>query len=127
VLGLLRAMLNKAEEVGYRGDNPARGLKMFQETARDRFIQVGELEILFKALEAEPQLFRAFFIMSLLTGARKSNVLAMRWVGLDLTTAYWRMPETKGGTTVVVPLVAPAISILERRRESTSPGAYSAK
>ena len=120
-------MLNKAEEVGYRGDNPARGLKMFQETARDRFIQVGELEILFKALEAEPQLFRAFFIMSLLTGARKANVLAMRWVGLDLTTAYWRMPETKGGTTVVVPLVAPAISILERRRESTSPGAYSAK
>jgi integrase len=120
VLALLRAMLNKAEEIGYRGDNPARGVKMFKETARDRFLQSGEMEAFFQALQAEPEIFRDFFLTALLTGARKSNVLSMRWLDLDLTAGYWRIPETKGGIPVIVPLVAPAVSILESRRKATA-------
>ena len=56
--------------------------------------------------------------MSLLTGARKSNVLSMKWTDLDIAAGYWRIPETKNGSVVVVPLVGPALSILEARHTS---------
>ena len=116
-LALLRAMFNKAEEIGYRGDNPARGVKMFKEQSRDRFLQPGELEAFFNALAAEAEVFRDFFLLSLLTGARQGNVLTMKWADLDLTAGYWRIPETKAGMPVVVPLVAPALQILTTRKE----------
>lgn len=123
VLALLRAMYNvgKDEEygMGYSGDNPAAGVRLFEEIARDRFLQIGEMEAFFQALQAEPELFRDFFVIALLTGARKSNVLSMKWLDLDLATGYWRISKTKGGVPVVVPLVTPAVSILERRREAS--------
>ena len=117
-LALLRAMFNKAEELGYRGDNPTKGVKMFKEQSRDRFLQAGELGAFFTALETEKEIFRDFFLMSLLTAARKSNVLTMRWSDLDLTAGYWRIPDTKAGIPVVVALVAAALEILTRRRQS---------
>ena len=40
-LALFRSMFNNAEEIGYRGDNPAKGVKMFKEESRDRFLQAG--------------------------------------------------------------------------------------
>ena len=119
-LALLRAMYNKADEIGYRGDNPAKGIKMFREESRDRFLQVGELEAFFTALEGEIELFRDFFVLALLIGARQSNMLAMRWVDIDLEAGYWRIPETKAGMPVIVPLVASALQILATRRAAAN-------
>jgi integrase len=120
VLALLRAMYNKADDIGYRGTNPAAGVKLFKEVARDRFLHPQELEAFFKALAVEPPLFRDFFSICLLTGARKGNVLSMKWADLDLQAGYWRIPETKNNTVVVVPLVAPAVAILEERRDAAN-------
>ena len=53
--------------------------------------------------------------MALLTGARKTNILEMRWD--QLTGGMWRIPETKNGEVVVVPLVQQAQNILQARRE----------
>ena len=72
-LALLKSMFNKAEELGYRGDNPCRRVKKFAEVARDRFLQAGEAEAFFDALQGEAEVFRDFFLMSLLTGARKGQ------------------------------------------------------
>ena len=119
-LALLKSMFNKSDEIGYRGDNPCKGVKKFAEVARDRFLQQGEAEAFFAALQGEEEVFRDFFLMSLLTGARKTNVLCMKWTDLDLTAGFWRIPETKNGSVVVVPLVAPALSILETRRTSAN-------
>ena len=120
VLALLRAMFNKADNIGYRGVNPAAGVKMFKEVARDRFLHPEELEAFFKALSAEPPLFRDFFAMCLLTGARKGNVLSMKWADIDLQAGYWRIPETKNNMVVILPLVAPAVAILQERREAAN-------
>jgi integrase len=119
-LALLRAMFNVAEEIGYRGDNPAKGVKTFKEESRDRFLQIGELEAFFTALDSEAEVFRHFFLTLLLTGARKSNVLSMKWADVDLAAGYWRIAENKSGSVVVVPLVAPAVAILAARKETTN-------
>jgi integrase len=44
----------------------------------------------------------------------------MRWQDLDLSSGFWRIPETKSGTPVIVPLVEPALAILRARRESAN-------
>lgn len=117
LLSLLRAMFNKADEIGYRGDNPAKGIKPFKEQSRDRFLHPDELKAFFSALEVESDLFRDFYVTLLLTGARRGNVQAMRWDELDLGTGCWRIPDTKAGMAVVVPLVGPLVTILTARRE----------
>jgi integrase len=124
MLALLRSMLNKSDEIGYRGENAAKGVKMFREVSRDRFLQPDELTEFFTALEAEQPLFRDFFLIALLTGARRSNVQSMAWADIDLERGLWRIPETKGGMAVVVPLVQPAVEILKSRLETRNGNAY---
>ena len=120
MLALLRSMFYKADEIGYRGDNPAKGIKLFKEQSRDRFLQPHEIGAFFRALEAEPDLFQHFFLLLLFTAARRSNVQAMQWADVDLDGGFWRIPETKGGMAVIVPLVDPAQAILRTRRQSAS-------
>lgn len=121
LLERLRAMYNKAIEWGWEGDNPASGVKKFKEKSRDRFVQTDELPHLFAAIDRDPnELIRDYVMLSLLTGARKGNVLAMRWDEINFERAEWRIPETKNGEPVILPLVIQAIEILERRRRATN-------
>ena len=50
-----------------------------------------------------------------LTGARRANLLAMRWDQVGLEDKVWRIPETKNGTPQVLPLTDDAMDILQRR------------
>jgi integrase len=54
-------------------------------------------------------------MLSLLTGQRKSNMLAMRWDELNLSRAEWRIPKTKNGEPLTVHLPPQAIDILQTR------------
>jgi hypothetical protein len=116
-LALLSAAFNYAiRELDWEGINPTTGIKSFKEESRDRFIQPDELPRFFKALESEDELFQHFFKMALLTGARRSNVQAMRWD--EIQGDIWRIPETKNGQPVLVPLVPEALAIIDDRRKS---------
>jgi integrase len=116
VVELLSAIYNNAKEHGYPGENPASGVKPFKETKRDRFIQSDELPRFFKALaEDTSEDFKHFVLLSLLTGARRNNVLAMRWQELDLESATWRIPDTKNDEPQLVALVPEAVEILRKR------------
>ena len=82
-----------------------------------------ELARLFKALEHEQnQTAVDYILVSLLTGARKSNVLSMRWSEIDFKEAVWRIPgtKTKNGDIQTIPLNEPALDILSVRRKETS-------
>jgi len=116
VLEIVRAAFGKADRIGWRGENPAAGVAKFPERSRDRHLQAHELRPLFEALAAEPPLFRDFFTLALLTGARRSNLEAMRWEDLNLAVGVWRIPETKSGDPVLVPLIPAAVNILRRRQ-----------
>lgn len=116
LLALVRAMFNKAPDMGFVGSNPTAGVKKFSEEKRDRFLHGDELRAFFAALADEPNaMLRAYFLFCLLTGVRKSNAMAARWGEIDFATGLWRIPETKSGQPVVVPLVAPVVEVLRIR------------
>lgn len=121
ILERIRAIYNKAIEWGYDGKNPTQNIKKFKETSRDRFIQPDELPRFFKALEGESNTTaKDYFYIALYTGARKSNLLAMRWDEVNLVTKEWRIPDTKNGESVRLPLADEAILILETRKTELS-------
>ena len=118
LLERIRAIYNKAIEWGYKGDNPTKNIKKFKEESRDRFIQPDELPRFFKALEEEEnQIAKDYIYISLYTGARKGNVLAMRWDEINFTSQEWRIPKTKNGDPVSLPLVDEALVVLNKRQK----------
>lgn len=121
LLMLLQSLFNKAAEWGWEHPNPAAKVKKFPERARERFLQADELPRFFQALAEEPnEALRDYVLLSLLTGARKSNVLGMRRVDLDLPGGIWTIPLTKNGTSQRLPLVSEAVAILRRRLQLES-------
>ncbi|MGD0959866.1 MAG: site-specific integrase [Methylomonas sp.] len=105
----------------FKGANPAHGIKKYPETKRDRFLQSDELPAFFKALADEPnETLRDYFFISLLTGARRSNVQEMQWSQLHFDRAEWRIPTTKNGEPQIVTLTAEAVEILRLRQVNGS-------
>lgn len=125
VLALIRTLFNRASDVGFEGANPTKGVKKFKEESRERFLQPGELPKFFEAMKAEPnETLRDFFFLLLYTGARRSNVQAMRWDELDLAAATWRIPDTKSGEPVTLHLSAPAVELLRDRAAAKNRGEW---
>lgn len=119
VLALLSVVFNRAIEWGFTDTNPCTNIRRNKEISRDRFLQTEELPKFFAALEAETNhTARDYFWLSLLTGARRSNVLSMRWSDISLMEEIWRIPMTKNGTPQNVPLSSKAIEILQVRRKN---------
>ncbi len=101
----------------FAGQNPAARIQKNPAPSRDRFLQADELTPFFKALsESTNEIMRDFFLLALLTGARRANVSAMRWADLDLTAGVWRIAKTKNGTPQAVTLSPEAVTILESRK-----------
>jgi integrase len=110
-----------ADQEIFNGPNPASRVQKNLPPSRDRFAQAVELPYLLEAIARSGQL--DYFLLSLLTGARRSNVQAMAWRDLDLPGALWRISKTKNGTPQNVALSPEAVMVLEARRErsGTSP------
>lgn len=117
---LLRALYNKAIYWGhFKGENPADRFERFKETPRRRFLHPDEMAVFFDALATAPPTFRDFVLLCLFTGARRSNIQAMRWVDINFERAEWVIPETKNGEPHLLPLVPQAMTILEYRQQDT--------
>lgn len=116
ILERVRAIFNKAIEWGWEGNNPSEGIKKFKEKSRDRFILPEEMKRFMEALEQEANAeARDFIKLALFTGARKTNILQMRWDEISFELKQWRIPDTKNGEPVIVPLSTPALELLEKR------------
>lgn len=115
---LLRRLFYWAEEAGmWQGVNPAAGVKFFHEAKRTRFLQPDELPRFFTTLAKEKNRdLRDFVLLAMWTGARKSDIFAMRWENIALDDNQWQVPEPKGRTPYLVPLTPEAIEILRARR-----------
>jgi integrase len=103
-----------------RDDNPCRGIEKNPETKRKRYLSGDELERLVAALAKYPDKRSADVVRLLLfTGARRGEVLGMRWADLDLTGGIWTKPasSTKQKADHTVPLSAPVAQLLSGIRE----------
>jgi integrase len=82
----IRRMLNLAVSQGMVKTNvAARAIHRHQEHPRQRFLSQEELERLSAAIEANMHLPGAAAVkLLMLTGARRGEVLSMRWVDVDL-------------------------------------------
>ncbi len=118
-LAVLGAMLEWAAHPDRRliPANPARGVKLLKGGKRERFLSEAELAALADALaamEAEHRLSStatAAIRLLLLSGCRKSEILALRWEWVDIERGVLRLPDSKTGAKAV-PLAAAAVKLL---------------
>ena len=119
VRALVSSIYGRAIEWGHATANPVIGIKTRKTVKRDRFLQTGELPRFFESLSVESnKTLRDYILMALLTGARRSNLLAMKWSEINLDESVWRIPDTKNGTPQNVALSPEAVTILNARKES---------
>lgn len=115
VVGLISVIYNHL-----RLPNPATGIRHFKVQERSRFLRKEELPSFYTALAADKdEDFRDFVNLSLLTGARRANVLGMRFQDIDFSLATLTIPDaqSKNGEEQAIPLLPQAMEILIRRRD----------
>jgi integrase len=110
VLFLVSTLFNLAERWGLRGEgtNPCRHIPRYREHKRERFLTDAELERLGRALaevEQAPDAIHAALAairLLALTGARRGEVLGLRWDHVDLACRVLRLPDSKTGAKVIL-------------------------
>ena len=118
-VAVLSKMFALAVHWHWRENNPAKGIERNVEYRRQRYLKPDELMRLTRALAAYSDQQTANIIrLLLLTGARKGEVLAMRWDDID-SAGIWSKPasSTKQKQDHVVPLSAPARQLLSEIHE----------
>jgi integrase len=104
-----------------RDDNPCAGIEKNKEYHRRRYIKVDELDRLIVALAEYPdQQISDIIRLLLMTGARRGEVLGMRWDNVDLVAGIWSKPpsSTKQNEPHEVPLSEPVMELLAKIREA---------
>jgi integrase len=128
-VAIVSRLFSLAVQWHWRETNPAKGIERNVEYRRQRYLTADELTRLTQALANHPDRQTADIIrLLLLTGARKGEVLSMRWTDLDLANGIWSKPasSTKQKQDHTVPLSAPArqlLSTIERSGDYVFPGA----
>jgi integrase len=115
-----RAAINWCIERGLTTlPNPWTGAQKFKVLSRERFIRPEELKRFFECLDKiSNHGIRDYILVSLFTGARRSNVLAMRWDQIDFTLGTWKIPRTKSGDSHTLPLTSTVLELLQLRQEA---------
>jgi len=126
VLALLSAIFNYGIAHKWITENPAKGVKKFEEAKRERWLTVEELQKFREALDKyRGQSAANVLRLLLLTGSRASEVLKACWEEFDLQRGVWTKPShhTKQKKIEHVPLSAPALKLLESMapKDATGP------
>jgi integrase len=104
--------------------NPCSQIKKYKPMTRTTFLKSSELQRFFEALNhpETPEYLKDYLSISLYTGARRANVLAMRWNHIDLNLKLWMIPgsEMKNTEPMIIPLLDQAVEILKRRKQEAS-------
>ena len=134
VLALVSKMMNLSEKWGLRpdGTNPCRHVERFKERRRQRYLSESEIGRLGAALiqleqeagqDVKTEKLRARRIrearslaaavrLLILTGARRSEIVGLRWDWVDFERGYLRLPDSKSDAKLI-DLNAPALAVLE--------------
>lgn len=130
VVMMCSKLFNLAERWGLRpdGTNPCRHIEKYREQARERYLSAEEFRRLGEALataetesvlvpdETEPRRLSPFALAAIkllvFTGARRTEMLTLKWEHVDLERGVLWLPDSKTGRKPVF-LNAPARAVLE--------------
>jgi integrase len=121
VKSLCSALFSQAIVWGLREDNPVHHIKGNPEHGRERYLLPPEIERLVTVLERwrakRPDSVDAI-TLAMLTGARRGEILGMRYGEVDLGAGVWSKPaaSTKQRTPHRTPLSEAAVAVLRRRQ-----------
>lgn len=101
-IALLKTMFTKAIEWGIVKDNPAKKVKLLKgEVRRLRFLMPDEVQLLLSKCE---DWVRPIVIIAVNTGARKGELLNLRWSEVDFQQGIITLLDTKNGERRDVPM-----------------------
>lgn len=122
VVALISSVFGWGTNRGYCTSNPASRITRNKEESRDRYILRDEMPFFLKAVEMEEnRVIADFVLVALFTGARRQNVMSMRWSDIDFDQRVWRIKLTKNGIPQQVALTPEAINVLDHvKRDSSS-------
>jgi site-specific recombinase XerD len=108
-MSCLKHLFSKAVEWRCINRNPSQGVKQMKEPpGRIRYLEVGEIECLMRAIEVLPQgtgrYLRPIVIVALNTGLRKSEILQLRWRDLVFHEKRITVLKTKNNELRVIPM-----------------------
>ncbi len=115
VFEVVRRVFNWAVEEDLLEASPCVGLKKpGVEQARDRVLTADEIAQVWSVLDDEGPVGQALKLL-FYTGARRGEVLSLRWSELDLAERLWRIPaaRSKNRDTHVIPLSTGALRVLD--------------
>lgn len=100
--------------------NPCERIKKPAESkGRVRFLSDDELERLLTACRPHTELYLAV-MLSLTTGARKAEIMSLRWGQINFARQVITLSKTKNGETRSIPLVGEAFTLLQERAKVRS-------
>ena len=113
-------MFNLAEVWGWRDEhtNPVRLVARYRDNPCERYLSDDEIERLCEVLDAYERQDRASanaantIRLLLLTGARVSEILTMKWAYIDRRGGFAQLPTSKTGRKIIF-LSDPALQVLE--------------
>lgn len=109
-LNVLKHLLRLAVEWEIIPSNPAQGLKSPRVPAgRVRYLQPTELRAV---IEACPDWVRPIVALAASTGMRRSEILGLRWLDVDMANHRVLLPQTKNGDGRIVYLNESALAVL---------------
>jgi integrase len=119
-LAMLSKFFSWAEKHGLRpdGSNPCRHVVKYRERKRERFLSQGELGRLGDALrEAEQNKSCSTWVVAAirlltLTGARRNEIITLRWENVSEEHQHLMLPDSKTGRKAIH-LNAPALALLQ--------------
>ena len=92
----LRRLFGWCVEEGLLERSPVEGMRGPPAAeSRERWLNDGEIWLLWRALEVEGGPFEPLFKLLLLTGQRREEVTGMRWRELNLNQAEWEIPRER--------------------------------
>jgi integrase len=121
VVSLASKVFNLAIKWKMRGDNPAKGVERNAENRRERYLTPDEMKRLAAALRKQDVSPTANVVrLALLTGARRGELLKMRWADIDFAQGKWTKPSahTKQKKVHHLWLSPPALALLEHLRDT---------
>ena len=121
-LAVLKRVLNVAVDWDLIHDNPVRRVKPLRgERAIERYLEKEEAGRLLAACARSCNEFlEPLVVLALNTGARKGELLSLRWKDVSLAAATLSFPQTKNGTRRDIPINSEALAALRRLKRFAS-------